>query len=89
MHDLDMPRRITRLPSAPALPLTGLLLVARLKRKNGSRGLGRMLDKGLDDSMAASDPVEVTQPAVRTEPGREAPKNSVGVAPPAGGAGAQ
>ena len=44
------------------------------RKKKNPRDLDKLLDKGLEDSMAASDPVEVTQPEVHTEPGRDAKK---------------
>jgi len=50
------------------------------RKKQNPRELDKLLDKGLADSMAASDPVEVTQPDVHAEADR------VGVAPTRRGA---
>lgn len=44
------------------------------RKKKNPQDLDKLLDKGLEDSMAASDPVEVTQPEVHTEPDREPQK---------------
>ena len=41
------------------------------RRKRSPKELDKLLDKGLEDSMAASDPAEVTQPEVHTEPERD------------------
>jgi hypothetical protein len=42
------------------------------KKKKNPRELEKLLDEGLKESMAASDPAAVTQPEVHTEPGRKA-----------------
>ncbi len=52
MHHADMPRRPRQPQTAPAQPLTGLLLVAPLKRKNGSRELGKLLDREAAERIA-------------------------------------
>lgn len=54
----------SRKPSAP-LPEPG-------RKKKNPRELEKLLDKGIEDSMAASDPPAVTQPEVHTEPERDA-----------------
>ena len=41
------------------------------RKKQNPRELDKLLDKGLEDSMAASDPAEVTQPEVHEEPRRK------------------
>ena len=53
--------------NSKALPQPG-------RKKKNPQDLDKLLDRGLEDSMAASDPVEVTQPEVHTEPGRDAKK---------------
>jgi hypothetical protein len=40
------------------------------RRKKSPPELEKLLDKGIEDSMAASDPPAATQPEVHTEPGR-------------------
>lgn len=52
---------------ATALPQPG-------RKKKNPQGLEKLLDKGIEDSMVASDPVEVTQPEVHTERDREPQK---------------
>jgi hypothetical protein len=42
------------------------------RKKKNPRELEKLLDTGLEDSMAASDPPAVTQPEVHTEAGRDA-----------------
>jgi len=51
MHDAQMARRRLR-KAAPARQLEGLLLVAPLRKKRGTRDLGKLLDKGAADSIA-------------------------------------
>ena len=45
MHDPEMIRRKNQPPPTPVQPLTGLLLLARSKPREGSRNLGKLLDK--------------------------------------------
>ena len=65
MHDLHMPRRTMRSPLAPARPLTGLLLVARLNGKDNSPGVGKLLDRDAAESIArrADQAQDLTQEA--------------------------
>lgn len=44
------------------------------KKKKNPQKLDKLLDKGLEDSMVASDVPAVTQPEVHTEPEREPKK---------------
>ena len=44
------------------------------RKKKNPQDLDKLLDKGLEDSMAASDPVAVTQPDVHKEPDRDTKK---------------
>ena len=41
------------------------------RKKKNPRDLDKLLDKGIEDSMAASDPPAAVQPEVHTEPDRE------------------
>jgi hypothetical protein len=44
------------------------------RKKKNPRDLDKLLDKGVEDSMIASDVPAVTQPEVHTEPGRKPDK---------------
>ena len=44
------------------------------RRKKSAPELEKLLDKGIEDSMAASDPPAAAQPEVHTEPGRSVVK---------------
>jgi hypothetical protein len=52
-------KRVTRLPQPG-------------RKKKNPRELDKLLDKGIEDSMIASDVPAVTQPEVHTEPDRDA-----------------
>jgi hypothetical protein len=45
------------------------------RKKQNPRDLDKLLDKGVEDSMIASDVPAVTQPEVHTEPGRKPEKH--------------
>ena len=66
MHDPEMPRRKNQPQPTPVQPLTGLLLLARSKMRDGSRNLGRLLDKDAADRIAKqSDQPKALTPEAR------------------------
>ncbi len=66
MHDPQMPRRNNQPPPKPVQPLTGLLLLARSKTSDGSRNVGKLLDKEAAERIAKqSDQPEALTPEAR------------------------
>jgi len=66
MHDPEMPRRRTQPLQAPVQPLSGLLLLARSKTREGSRKVGKLLDRDAADRIASqSDQSKCPTPEAR------------------------